>query len=169
MCVGILFASTKVVQRPRSHSPLNFGIRHIWQICTPKWYASARRLSSAALLEVCRVKITFTLQPTNHFVSTTTNWMKCLVNWIPLRSRVRSRNTQLHLKLDICQLKKERKKENPRVFNWNSTFKERNPGILTTAMNLVHSSKYSFRKLSNFYNILLSLANFRRGPISKCM
>jgi len=52
---------------------------------------------SAALLErwphVCRVKITCTKLPTNRFVSTTKNSMKYVVNWIPLRIRVRSRNT----------------------------------------------------------------------------
>jgi len=57
-------------------------------------------LLSAALLErwlqVCRVKITCTKLPTNHFVSTTKLSMKCVVNWIPLRIRVRSRNTQPH-------------------------------------------------------------------------
>ena len=35
---------------------------------------------------------------TSRFVSTTKIWMKCVVNWIPLRIRVRSRNTQPHLK-----------------------------------------------------------------------
>jgi len=34
---------------------------------------------------------------TNCFASTTTNSMKCLVNWIPLRIRVRLRNTQPYL------------------------------------------------------------------------
>ena len=57
---------------------------------------------SAALLErwpqVCRVKITFTKLPTNRFVSITKISMKYVVNWIPLRIRVRSRNTQPHLK-----------------------------------------------------------------------
>jgi len=56
---------------------------------------------SAALLErwprVCRVKITFTELPTNRFVYTTKKSMKCVVNCIPLRIRVRSRNTQPHL------------------------------------------------------------------------
>ena len=62
----------------------------------------ARRLLSAALLEcwlqVCRVKITFTILPTNRFVCTTKKLMKCVVNWILLRIRVRSRNIQPHLK-----------------------------------------------------------------------
>ena len=58
---------------------------------------------SSAGPQACRIKITFTLQPTNlnRFASTTTNSMKCLVNWIPLRirfpSRSNSRNTQPHL------------------------------------------------------------------------
>jgi len=34
----------------------------------------------------------------NRFVSTTKNSTKCVVNWIPLRIRVCSRNTQLHLR-----------------------------------------------------------------------
>jgi len=63
---------------------------------------SAWRLLSAALLErwlqVCRVKITFTKLLTNRFVSTTRKSMECVLNWIPLRIRVRSRNTQPHLK-----------------------------------------------------------------------
>jgi len=42
----------------------------------------------------CRFKVTFTLLPTNHFVSTTTISMKCIVKWIPLRIRVLSTNTQ---------------------------------------------------------------------------
>ena len=57
---------------------------------------------SAALLErwpqVCDVKITFTQLPTNRSVCTTNISMKCVVNWIPLRIRVRSRNTQPYLK-----------------------------------------------------------------------
>jgi len=53
--------------------------------------------------QVCRFKITFTLLPTNHVVSITTISMKYLVNWIPLKIGVRSRNTQPHLKLhDLC-------------------------------------------------------------------
>ena len=44
--------------------------------------------------EVCRVKITCTTLPTNRFVSTTKISMKYVVNWIPLRIRVRSTNTQ---------------------------------------------------------------------------
>jgi len=42
----------------------------------------------------CRVRVTFTLLPTNCSVFTTKNSMKCHVNWIPLRIRVRSRNIQ---------------------------------------------------------------------------
>jgi len=59
-------------------------------------------LLSAALLErwpqVCRVKVTFTKLLTNRFVSTTKISMNYVVNWIPLRIRVRSRKTQPHLK-----------------------------------------------------------------------
>jgi len=102
---GSLFASTKVVHRPGSWSPLHFDIRNIWQICSGKWFPSARRLLSAALLErwpqVCCVKITFAVLSTNRFVSTTKKSMKCVVNWIPLRISVRSRNTQPHLKVGL--------------------------------------------------------------------
>jgi len=45
------------------------------------------------------LQITFTVLPTNRFVCTTKNSMKCVVNWIPLRIRVRSRITQPHLHL----------------------------------------------------------------------
>jgi len=87
---------------PRSQSSLHFDIRNIQQIRPEKQFPIARRLLSAALLErwphVCRVKIMFTKLPTNLFVSTTKLSMKCAVNWIPLRIRVRSRNTQPHLK-----------------------------------------------------------------------
>jgi len=55
-------------------------------------------------LHVCRIKITFTLLLTNRFVSTTTNSTKSLANCIPLRIRVRSRNTQPHLSGDHSQL-----------------------------------------------------------------
>ena len=36
MCGCILFASTKVVHRPRSNPPLHFDIRNIWWIRTPR-------------------------------------------------------------------------------------------------------------------------------------
>jgi len=39
--------------------------------------------------QACRVKITFELLPTICFVSTTTNSMKRLINWIPLNTHVR--------------------------------------------------------------------------------
>jgi len=59
----ILFASTELVHRPRSDSPLPFDIENTYQIRTGKSNASARRLLPATLLErwpqVCRVKITF--------------------------------------------------------------------------------------------------------------
>jgi len=66
-----------------------------------KQKASARRLPPTALLErrpqVCRVRITFTVLQTNRLVSTTNFSMKCVINWIPLKIRVHSRNTQPHL------------------------------------------------------------------------
>jgi len=99
--IGSPNTSTEVVHRPRSWHPLHFDIRNKQQICSEKQFSSARRLRSEALLErwpqVCRVKITFTNLPTNRSVSTTKISMKCVVNWIPLRIRVRSRNTQPQL------------------------------------------------------------------------
>ena len=43
--------------------------------------------------------ITFTVLLSNRFVSTTKISMTCVVNWIPLRIHVRSRNTQPHLQV----------------------------------------------------------------------
>jgi len=104
-CSGILFSSAQVVRRPRSNSPVHFDMRNLWQI-----RASARRLLTAYMLDRClhdcRVKITFGLLPTNHFVSTKTDSMKCLVNWNLLRIRVCLRNTQPNLKIcpkSTCQ------------------------------------------------------------------
>jgi len=95
-------ASTEVVHRLRSWSPLHFDIRNIWQIRSENLFSSARRLLCAALLErwpqVCRVKIRWTKIPTNRLVSKTKISMKCVVNWIPLRICLFSRNTQPHLK-----------------------------------------------------------------------
>jgi len=95
-------ASTEVVHSSRSQSPLHFDMRNIQQIRSGKQFPSARRLLSAAFLErwpqVCRVKISCTKLLTNRFVSTTKNSMNYVVNWIPLRIRVLSRNTQPHVK-----------------------------------------------------------------------
>jgi len=81
---GILFASLEIVHRPESDCPLHFDSQNLYQIRMEKINASARCLLPTALLEcspqVCRVKITFKLLPTNRFVSTTTSSMKCLVN-----------------------------------------------------------------------------------------
>jgi len=105
LCSGSLLASTKKVHRPRSQPPLLFDIGNMWQIRSEKYFSSARRLLSPALLErwpqVCRVKITFTVLLTNSFVSTTKKSTKCVVNWIPPRMRVRSRNTQPCLNLSV--------------------------------------------------------------------
>ena len=64
-------------------------IRNIWQIRSKNPFSSTRCLLPAALFkrwpQVCRVRIT------DCFVSTTTNSMKCLVNWIPLRILFRSK------------------------------------------------------------------------------
>ena len=75
----------------------------LWEVV----YASARCLLSAAPFErwlyVCCMMpaITFGLFPSNWFVSSQTNAMKCLVKWNPLRFRVRSENTQPCLTLRV--------------------------------------------------------------------
>jgi len=47
------------------------------------------------------VAITITKLTTNRFVYTTKLSIKYFVNWIPLRIRVRSRHTQLNLKVGL--------------------------------------------------------------------
>ena len=70
----ILFASTEVVHRPRSDSPLHLDIENIWQTYRQSSNFSTRRLLAADLLErwphICCVKITFTLLPTKLFQQT---------------------------------------------------------------------------------------------------
>jgi len=99
----MLFTSHEVIHRPRSDLTLHFDIRNLWQIRTEKSNASARRLHAAAMPErwpqVCRVKITFELLLMICSVSTTTNLVKCLVNWNLLRIRVCSQNTQTYQKI----------------------------------------------------------------------
>ena len=101
---GSLFISTQKVHKPKSQSQLHFEVRKFWQIRSSKYFPIAWHWLPADMLEhwphVCRsrVKITFTIPLKNRFIFTTTNSMKCLVNWIPLRIWVRLRNTQAHLK-----------------------------------------------------------------------
>jgi len=56
-------------------------------VCCPQPCSSAVRMFA-----VSRSRLQYNLR--NRFVSTTKKSMKCVVNWIPLRIRVRSRNTQ---------------------------------------------------------------------------
>ena len=105
-------AAVLKTQEPKRCTDLDFGLLYILVLETyskfarKKKFPSARRLLSAALLErwpqVCRVKITCTKLPTtrNSFVSTTKTSIKWVVNWIPLRIRVRSRNTQPQFDVD---------------------------------------------------------------------
>jgi len=58
---------------------------------------------------VCHVNTSITLLSTNCCVSTTTNSKKCLVNWIPQRIHVRSKNVQLHLRLGFRHPRKRKK------------------------------------------------------------
>jgi len=102
-------AAVLQTQVPKLCTDLDLSLLYILILGTysksEKYFPSSRRLLSAALLElwlhVCRVKITFTVLSMNCFVSTTKNSMKSVVNWIPLRIRVRARNTQHHLKLGL--------------------------------------------------------------------
>jgi len=94
----ILFTNTELPHRPRSDSPLHVDRGNFSQICTGKLIANAQRLLATAVPErwpqVCCVKITCKLLLMISFVSTTTNSMKCLVNWIPLHANVRFEQTQ---------------------------------------------------------------------------
>jgi len=99
-CAAVLFSQVQV-----KCTDLDLGLLYILTWGTYSKFTrennfQALSLLSAAMLErwpqVCRVKITFTKLPTSRFVSTTKNSMKCVVNWIPLRIRVCSRNTQFH-------------------------------------------------------------------------
>ena len=56
--------------------------------------------------DVCRVKIIFTLLPTNSFVSTRTNSMKCFCKLDSNENQSSSRNTQPHVKLCIRRPRK---------------------------------------------------------------
>ena len=95
-------------QVPKLCTDLDLGLLYIWIIGTYSRFARKNIFLvlgvcfPAALLErwlqVCRIKITFTKPPTNRFVSTTKKSLKCVVNWIPPRIRVRSKNIQPHLK-----------------------------------------------------------------------
>jgi len=87
----------KKVHRHRSRSVLHFVIGCMEQFTSRKKNSSARRSLPAALLErwsqVCRHRTTLTLLHDELFRFYKMNSMKCLVHWIPLRIRVRSRNT----------------------------------------------------------------------------
>ena len=90
---GSLFTSTTTVHRP----PLQFDTRNIQQIYKEKYEKALGVCFPQPCSKVCRVKIPFTVPPTHCYVSTTKISKKCVVNWIPLKIRVRSRNTQTHL------------------------------------------------------------------------
>jgi len=81
-------------------------------------------------LQVFRVKITFTVLPTNRLVSTTKKSIKCVVNWIPLRIRVLSRNTQPHLKAGLGFFR------NKSANSVESSFQ----GISSNSFKIVHSN-----------------------------
>jgi len=121
---SILFESPKVMQRPRFDSSLHFDRRKIQHIRTEKSNASTRRLLVAVISEcwpqVCRVKITSELLLTICFVSTTTNSMKCLVNWIPLNTHVRFEQNPPDF---IQQSNTHTKWDRLYVVNWNKRVK----------------------------------------------
>jgi len=79
-CISIFTTYTKFVWKNKM---LTLGV-HLPQPCS-SWP------------QLCRDKITFTVLPTNCFVTTTTNSMTYVKNWIPLRICVGSRNAQPHL------------------------------------------------------------------------
>jgi len=101
---GSLHASTQKVHR--SCFPIHFDIRNIYSKFA--WKADFLALGVCfpqTKLErwphLCRVKIMFSLLPTNCVVSATMNSIKCIGNWTPLRICVRSKNTQPYLKVRL--------------------------------------------------------------------
>jgi len=93
---GYLCASTQKVYTSRYQSPQHFDNRK--QVRSEKQFSSARRLFPADLPErrsqVCRVRSS--LHYSRQIVSFQQRWIRwnALKNWIPLRIRVRLRNTQ---------------------------------------------------------------------------
>ena len=97
-------ASAFFLQVPEKRTDIDFTLLYILilgrytKFVRKNKMLASRRLLPAAMLEcwpqVCRIKITFGLLLTDWFVSTKKNSMKCLVNWISLEFRVRSRNTK---------------------------------------------------------------------------
>jgi len=89
-------------QVPKLCTDLDLGLLYILILGTYSTFARkndflslpfAFRSSLQRWPQVYRVKITFTKLLTNCFVSTTKISTKYVVNWIPLKIRVRSRNT----------------------------------------------------------------------------
>jgi len=78
---------------------LIYIITELYAIFFHMKFRSIAPIAPAPALYQMALAITCTVLPTNCFVSTTVTKisMKCVVNWIPLRIRVRSRNAQPHL------------------------------------------------------------------------
>jgi len=101
---GIMFSSTEVtvVHRPRSNSPLHFTLETYGKfarkleskmlalgVCFPQTCSSVGRMFAASSARLhYTVPWARLLTNPSRFVSTTTNSMKCLVNWIPPRIQV---------------------------------------------------------------------------------
>ena len=101
---------------------------------------------SAALFErwpqVCRIKIMFTKLPTNRFVSTTKKSIKFVINWIPLRIRVRSEIPNPTLKQNNPKNSRERhppersnRQVPPRMIRTSLRLEASQPLILTGILN----------------------------------
>ena len=113
--IGFCHSKSEVqTKETKKGRDLHLGLLYILILGTYSKFARKNNflawcLLSAALLDcwpqVCHVKITFTILPTNCFVCTTKKWMKCVtvVNWIPLRIHVHSRNTKAHLKTSLIK------------------------------------------------------------------
>ena len=92
-CAAILFS-----QVPKKCADLDLRLLYIWILGTYSKFARKNNFLAlgvwlpadmlAGLPGRNHVYFTSINQPTNCFVSITMNWMKCLVNWIPLRMRV---------------------------------------------------------------------------------
>ena len=117
-CVETLFfpgfchcAADLATQVPKLCTDLNLGFLYILILRTYSKFARKNHFQRSALALRSPARALAAGLPRQDHVHKTTDEsfrfhnkisMKCIVNWIPLRIRVRSRNTQPHLK-EICK------------------------------------------------------------------
>jgi len=103
--------------------------------------------------QVCRVKFTFTKLSTNRFVSPTKKSMKCVVNWIPLRIRARSRNTQPHLNINNA---------------WNPNLIYYDRFVFCSIPRLFVCLRMRMSTSKQYANVYVNQYSRVRGPLREC-